>query len=385
MIPEGQEFKKGFIPLARYGDIFYYNTLASGYIPQISIIAGPCAGGAVYSPGLTDFVFVIDGISNMFVTGPKVVKCVTNEVVTTGQLGGSTVHAAESGVAHFRYATEEDAYSKVRYLLSKIPHYHGDALYDAHIFQDKESDIASILPERNCHTYDMKRVIYALTDSFIEIHEHFARNAVVGLAKLSGIRVGIVANQPSYIAGVIDIDASDKIARFVRYCDCFDIPLIILTDVPGFMPGLDQETKEIIRHGAKVLYAYSEATVPKINVILRKAYGGAYIAMCSKHLGADFVYAWPRAEVAVMGAGGAVDVLFGQEIKHADNPEEFREHKIEEYKADFLTSSIVAKYGYVDEVIAPEDTRRVLHYSLSLLVNKKTTLKIEKKHGNMPL
>jgi acetyl-CoA carboxylase carboxyltransferase component len=385
----GARIQEGVHSLAGYGDIFYYNTLASGYIPQISIIAGPCAGGAVYSPGLTDFVYVIDGISNMFVTGPKVVKEVTNEVVSTDQLGGASIHSTVSGVAHFRCHTEIETYNHIRKLLDLVPHYYGDNRDKADHYFDlgNKKKMIELLPEKRNRTYDMKNIIRALLDkdSFIEIHEQFARNAIVGLGKLSGIRVGIVANQPHHMAGVIDFDASDKIARFVRYCDAFEIPIITFTDVPGFMPGIEQETRGIIRHGAKVLYAYSEATVPKINVIIRKAYGGAYIAMCSKHLGADFVYAWPTAEIAVMGAEAAIDVIRHKEINAADDPERFKKEKVESYNKMFLNPNIAAEWGYIDEVIDPDDTRKILFQSLSLLAHKKPTKWIRKKHGNIPL
>ena len=385
----GARIQEGVHSLAGYGDIFYYNTLASGYIPQISIIAGPCAGGAVYSPGLTYFVYVIDGISNMFVTGPKVVKGVTNEVVTTEQLGGAAVHSTDSGVAHFRCRDEKETYNHVRKLLSLVPHYYGDnqaKKYDYRALEN-EQKMLDLLPEKSNRTYDMKNIINALLDkgSFLEIQEQFAKNAIVGLGKLSGINVGIVANQPYHMAGVIDIDASDKIARFVRYCDAFEIPLVTLTDVPGFMPGLQQETRGIIRHGSKVLYAYSESTVPKVNVIIRKAYGGAYIAMCSKHLGADFVYAWPTAEIAVMGAEGAIDILYHREIKAAADPEKFKEEKIKSYNEMFLNPNIAAECGYIDEVIDPDDTRKILFQSLALLIHKKSTRRLQKKHGNIPL
>lgn len=384
----GARIQEGVHSLAGYGDIFYYNTMASGFIPQISIIAGPCAGGAVYSPGLTDFVFVVDDISNMFVTGPKVVKAVRNETVTTEQLGGSVVHAASSGVAHFKCCSEEETYSQVRQLLSIIPHCYGDTEKALCSYADLSNiDLKSILPEKSNRSYDMKRIVNSIVDedSFIEIHKYFAKNAVVGLGKISGIKIGIVANQPFHLAGAIDIDASDKIARFVRYCDAFDIPIITLTDVPGFMPGLEQETKGIIRHGAKVLYAYSEATVPKINIIIRKAYGGAYIAMCSKHVGADFVFAWPNAEVAVMGAEGAIDVLFQKDINASENPEEFRNEKIKSYNAVFLTPKIAAKVGYIDEIIEPNETRRIIFRSLSFLSGKEVNFTLKKKHGNIPL
>lgn len=385
----GARIQEGVHSLAGYGNIFYYNTKASGYIPQISIVAGPCAGGAVYSPGLTDFVFVIDDISNMFVTGPKVVKSVTFEDVTSEDLGGSKVHSMKSGVAHFRVSREEDCFKQVRELLDIIPHYYGEPKNNIEVKKSMQvvESLSDRLPASRNRSYDMKLIIKDIIDedSFIEVHREFAENAIVGFSKIAGETVGIVANQPVKLAGVLDSDSSDKIARFIRYCDAFDIPIVTFTDVPGFLPGLKQESMGIIRHGAKILYAYSEATVPKINIIIRKAYGGAYIAMSSKHLAADFVYAWPSAEIAVMGAEGAVDVLFSKEIKNSMNPSKFRENKVAEYNTQFLNPHIASKAGYVDEVIEPSYTRVVIMNSLSLLRNKRTTDIIVKKHGNIPL
>ena len=337
----GARIQEGVNALAGYGEIFYYNTLASGYIPQISIIAGNCAGGAVYSPGITDFIFVIDNISQMYVTGPKVIKSVTNEDITAEELGGANVHAQRSGVAHFYCKNEQTCYKKVRKLLDTIPQYYGEPKKDMPDFAVYETnavfqyEMNNIIPAERNRAYNIKDVIKLLSDpnSFIEVMRDFAKNIVVGFAKIKGITVGYVANQPNYAAGALDCDASDKGARFIRYCDAYDIPIITLTDVPGFLPGSGQERKGIIRHGAKLLYAYSEATTTKLNVILRKAYGGAYIAMCSKHLRADFVYAWPNAEIAVMGAEGAVDILFAKEMKKlgADECARFRDEKIAEY------------------------------------------------------
>jgi acetyl-CoA carboxylase carboxyltransferase component len=383
----GARIQEGVHSLAGYGEIFYQNTKASGIIPQISIIAGPCAGGAVYSPGLTDFVVVIDKVSNMFVTGPKVVKSVTNEDVTSDDLGGSTVHATKSGVAHFRCKDEISAYVLVRKLLSIVPHNNNcttgtkDSTYE-----ESQVNIDKILPPKSNQAYDMHLIIHALSDvnTFIEIQKEFARNVIVGLCRIKNIRIGIVASQPNYMAGVIDIDASDKIARFVRYCDAFNIPIVTLTDVPGFMPGLTQEARGIIRHGAKVLFAYSEASVPKINIIIRKAYGGAYIAMSSKHLGADFVFAWPTAEIAVMGAEGAVEILFSKELGSQKNTSLY-EDKIKEYNSKFLSPAIAANYGYIDEVIQPMESRDVLYHALNLLSNKLEENSNYKKHGNIPL
>lgn len=386
----GARIQEGVHSLAGYGKIFYYNTKASGYIPQISIIAGPCAGGAVYSPGLTDFVFVIDGISNMFVTGPKVVKKVTYENVSAEDLGGAYIHSGKSGVAHFRLNTEDECYEKVKKLLDIIPHFYGDYSRKAlseYTENGNKHTIISRLPKSRNRSYDIKLVITDIVDkeSFIEVQEEYAKNAVVGFARISNATIGIIANQPLHLAGVLDSDASDKIARFIRFCDSFDIPLVTLTDVPGYLPGLKQETMGIIKHGAKILYAYSEASVPKINIIIRKAYGGAYIAMSSKHLAADFVYAWPSAEIAVVGAEGAVDILYGKEIKLSENPTQLREEKIEQYNEQFMNPHIACEYGYIDEIIYPQDTREVIYKSLDILKSKENQVKIVKKHGNIPL
>ena len=391
----GARIQEGVNALAGYGEIFYYNTLASGYIPQISIIAGNCAGGAVYSPGITDFIFVIDNISQMYVTGPKVIKSVTNEDITAEELGGANVHAQRSGVAHFYCKNEQTCYKKVRKLLDTIPQYYGEPKKDMPDFAVYETnavfqyEMNNIIPAERNRAYNIKDVIKLLSDpnSFIEVMRDFAKNVVVGFAKIKGITVGYVANQPNYAAGALDCDASDKGARFIRYCDAYDIPIITLTDVPGFLPGSGQERKGIIRHGAKLLYAYSEATTTKLNVILRKAYGGAYIAMCSKHLRADFVYAWPNAEIAVMGAEGAVDILFAKEMKKlgADECARFRDEKIAEYNKDFMSARVASMQGYVDEVIKPEATRERLYADLLMLSGKKDIVSVEKKHGNIPL
>ena len=385
----GARIQEGVHSLSGYGKIFYANTKASGYIPQISIIAGPCAGGAVYSPGLTDFIFVIDEISNMFVTGPKVVKQALFEDVTAEELGGATMHATKSGVAHFHSDSEVDCYHKVRDLLSVLPHCATDPLpvIKNHFVRKNLLRIVRVLPDKPNAAYDIKVIINQVADrdSFIEVMSEYAPNMVVGFAKISDVLVGIVANQPKVMAGVIDCDASDKTARFVRYCDAFQIPLVTLVDVPGYMPGLGQETKGIIRHGAKILYAYSEATVPKITIVIRKAFGGAYIAMCSKHLGADFVYAWPTAQLAVMGAEGAVDVLYRREIEGSEDSAAVREEKMQLYNEEFLNPAHAAKAGYIDEVIQPEQTRSIIFESLKLLSRKQPAERIEKRHGNMPL
>lgn len=385
----GARIQEGVQALAGYGRIFYQNTQASGYVPQISIIAGPCAGGAVYSPGLTDFIFVIDEISNMFITGPKVVKQALFEDVTAEQLGGAKVHATKSGVAHFRSESEVDCYHKVRDLLNVIPHCAKDPQPEIsnHYIRKSQSRIDRVIPEKANAAYDMRSIVNQMTDrnSFFEVMEEFAPNIMVGFASISDVRVGLIANQPKVMAGVLDCDASDKTARFVRYCDAFNIPLLTLVDVPGYMPGLEQETRGIIRHGAKMLYAYSEASVPKITVIIRKAFGGAYIAMCSKHLGADFVYAWPTAQIAVMGAEGAVDILYGKEIKAASDPAAVRSDKMQTYNEELLNPEAAAKYGYVDEVIQPHLTRNVVFKSLKALANKRPTKHVPKRHGNVPL
>lgn len=387
----GARIQEGVNSLAGYGDIFYMNTLASGYIPQISIIAGPCAGGAVYSPAITDFIFTIDTVSNMFVTGPKVIKSVTNETVSVDELGSARVHSTISGVSHFRYESEEKCYEGVRNLIDMLPQYYGDKqAFKREIYIDKnQKPLDNILPERRSQGYDIHQVIDLLfdTDSFVEVQAEFARNLVVGFAKLNNITVGIVGNQPNYMAGVLDCDSSDKGARFIRFCDSYKIPIITLVDVPGFMPGLDQEMKGIIRHGAKLLYAYSEASTIKLTVVLRKAYGGAYIAMCSKHLHADYVYAWPTAEIAVMGAEGAAEILYSKELKAipVDQVNLFLEQRIEEYREACMNSEVAARYGYVDEVINPSETRERLYCDLHMLFGKSEITVIHKKHGNIPL
>ena len=391
----GARIQEGVNALAGYGEIFYYNTMASGYIPQISIIAGNCAGGAVYSPGITDFIFVIDEISQMFVTGPKVIKSVTNEDITAKELGGANVHASKSGVAHFHMPNEKECFRRVKELISIIPpcyedgylHTNRPALPKYNENVTFNEDLANIIPKESNHSYDIHDVINGIvdTDSFIEVQEEFARNVVVGFGRIKGVVIGIIADQPKFMAGVLDCDSSDKAARFIRYCDAFNIPILTLTDVPGFLPGKDQEYKGIIRHGAKLLYAYSEATTIKINVILRKAYGGAYIAMSSKHLRADFVYAWPTAEIAVMGADGAADILYGKQMKNMNPAEKaaFRSEKIDEYNKKFMNPSIASMHGYVDEIIKPEATRERVYADILMLADKRSIDVIHKKHGNI--
>lgn len=386
----GARIQEGVDSLCGYGELFYQNVRASGSIPQISIIAGPCAGGAVYSPGITDFIFTVDKISQLFITGPKVVKSVMFMDISAEDLGGASIHSQKSGVAHFRCENENNCYENVRKLLDYIPHYYGDNLIQAEKFKfdvkKNTKKINEILPENPRQGYDVKDVINCIVDenSFFETSSEFARNCVTGFAKLEGRSIGIVANNPKGLGGVLDCDSSDKIARFVRYCDSFNIPLLTLVDVPGFIPGPQEEQKGIIRHGAKVIYAYSEASVPKISVIIRKAYGGAYIAMCSKHLGADFVYAWPASEIAVMGAEGAIGILYAKELSDPNKATEIAQ-KTAEYKNEIMTPKIAAKRGYVSEVINPEDTRKRIANSFDVLLNKIDTDKPLKKHGNIPL
>lgn len=386
----GARIQEGVDALCGYGELFYQNVRASGSVPQISIIAGPCAGGAVYSPGITDFIFAVDKISQLFITGPKVVKSVMFMDITAEDLGGATIHSQKSGVAHFRCENEKNCYEQVRKLLDYIPHYFGDKIvadskfkFDSH---KKAKRIGAILPENTRQCYDVRDVIDCIVDdhSFFETSKEFAINCVTGFAKIEGRSVGIVANNPAGVGGVLDCDSSDKIARHVRYCDAYNIPLVTLVDVPGFIPGPQEEQKGIIRHGAKVIYAYSEATVPKVSVILRKAYGGAYIAMCSKHLGADFVYAWSGSEIAVMGAEGAIGILFAKELNDPTKAQEVNA-KLEEYKKEIMTPTIAAKRGYVSEVIEPNETRKRIVDSFYFLENKTACDKPLKKHGNIPL
>jgi acetyl-CoA carboxylase carboxyltransferase component len=386
----GARIQEGVDALCGYGDLFYQNVRASGSVPQISIIAGPCAGGAVYSPGITDFIFAVDKISQLFITGPKVVKSVMFMDISEEDLGGASIHSQKSGVAQFRCESENDCYRKVRALLDYIPHYYGDTLVQDAKFKfdekKKAKRIAEVLPENSRAGYDIREVISCVTDddSFFETSAEFAPNCVTGFAKVEGRSVGVVANNPAGLGGVLNCDASDKIARHVRYCDAFNIPLLTFVDVPGFIPGPQEEQKGIIRHGAKVIYAYSEASVPKVTVITRKAYGGAYIAMCSKHLGADFVYAWPSSEIAVMGAEGAIGILYGKEMKDPAKAAEVAA-KAEEYKTEIMTPKIAQKRGYVSEVIQPEETRNRIARSFEFLLDKTNMDKPLKKHGNIPL
>ena len=384
----GARIQEGVMSLAGYADIFYKNTLASGVIPQISAVMGPCAGGAVYSPAITDFILMVENTSYMFVTGPNVVKTVTHEIVTSEELGGASTHSTKSGVTHFSCANEVACINDIKKLLSYVPQNCEDSApalpYETG--DEVRLDLDKIIPENPNQPYDIKEVIeyIADSDSFFEVHKNYAENIVVGFARLAGKSIGIVANQPAVMAGVLDIHASMKAARFVRFCDCFNIPLLVLEDVPGFMPGTNQEWGGIITHGAKLLYAFCEATVPRITVITRKAYGGAYDVMNSKHIGADMNYAWPTAEIAVMGAKGAAEIIFKKEIAEAENPEEKLQEKVDEYTEKFANPYRAAHRGYIDEVILPSETRQKLIRAFGMLENKVATLP-RKKHGNIPL
>jgi propionyl-CoA carboxylase beta chain len=385
----GARIQEGVVSLGGYADIFLRNTLASGVIPQISCIMGPCAGGAVYSPAITDFNVMVNDTSYMFITGPDVIKTVTHAEVTKEELGGAATHNRISGVAHFAAETDEQALRLVRELLSYLPSNNMDdppRLSAVDPAERTEQSLNSIVPEASNQPYDIRDVIHPIVDDayFFEVHQHYAPNIVTGFARLGGRSVGIVANQPAHLAGVLDIDASVKGARFVRFCDCFNIPLITFEDVPGFLPGVEQEHGGIIRHGAKLLYAYAEATVPKITVITRKAYGGAYCVMASKHIRTDINFAWPTAEIAVMGAEGAVNILYRREIGEAQNQEDARRARVAEFEEKFANPYVAAERGFIDEVIEPAVTRPKLIRALSLLENKRDT-NPPKKHGNIPL
>lgn len=385
----GARIQEGVVSLGGYADIFYRNTLSSGVIPQISAIMGPCAGGAVYSPAITDFIFMVEKTSYMFVTGPNVVKTVTHEEVSSEDLGGASVHSAKSGVAHFSSANEVECINDLKRLLSYVPQNceeeaprvpytpHGD---------ESRPQLKDIVPQNANQPYDIREVIEGVVDedSFFEVHKDFAENIVVGFSRLAGRSIGIVANQPAFLAGVLDIKSSQKAARFVRFCDCFNIPLLVFEDVPGFLPGTDQEWNAIITNGAKLLYAFSEATVPRVTVITRKAYGGAYDVMNSKHIGADMNFAWPTAEIAVMGAKGAAEIIFKKEIADAEDHEAKLQAKEKEYGDMFANPYRAAARGFVDEVILPEETRERLISAFDMLENKVANLP-RKKHGNIPL
>lgn len=385
----GARIQEGVVSLDGYGQIFYRNSIYSGVIPQISVILGPCAGGAVYSPAITDFVFMVEKTSQMFITGPKVIETVTGEKISSEDLGGASVHSTKSGNAHFTAATEEEVLQKVRDLLAYLPQscreeplripYHGDD-------GDWIDEIIEVVPVAGTKVYDVKKVLRLLLDHghFMEVQPDFARNIVIGYGRIDGQVVGLIANQPKVMAGGLDIDSSDKLARFIRTCDCFNIPLITFVDVTGFFPGINQEHGGIIRHGAKILFAYSEATVPKISVITRKAYGGAYVALNSKAIGADVVYAWPNAEIAVMGPEGAANIIFAREIEQSENPQVIRQAKISEYREKFANPYVAAEHGMVDDVIDPRETRKYLKSSLAMLSTKRENRPL-KKHGNIPL
>ena len=385
----GARIQEGVVSLGGYADIFYRNTKASGVIPQISAIMGPCAGGAVYSPAITDFILMVENTSYMFVTGPNVVKTVTQEDVTAEELGGASTHSTKSGVTHFSCANEVECINNIKALLSYMPqNCEDDAPLEPYEAKEDETVTAlnDIIPDNPNQPYDMREVVEHIVDadSFMEVHKNFAENIIVGFARIGGRSIGVVGNQPAALAGVLDNDASVKGARFVRFCDCFNIPLLVLEDVPGFLPGTDQEWNAIITNGAKLLYAFSEATVPRITVITRKAYGGAYDVMNSKHIGADMNYAWPMAEIAVMGAKGAAEIIFKREIAAADDRDAKLQEKVDEYTRKFANPYRAAHRGYIDEVIKPEQTRAKLIKAFKMLENKVDTLP-KKKHGNIPL
>lgn len=382
----GARIQEGVNSLAGYGEIFFRNTMASGVIPQISVILGPCAGGAVYSPALTDYVFVVDKISKMFITGPEVIKSVLGEEIDMESLGGARVHCETTGNAHFFAESEEECFSQIKELLSYLPAHNQDHPAPRKPAEpNKKYKIDKIVPVDPTTPYDVRDVIRALTDEseFIEVQEMWAPNIVIGYGRMQGRTVGFVANQPMVLAGVLDCDSSDKAARFIRYCDAFEIPIVTLEDMPGYLPGVDQEHAGVIRHGAKLLYAYSEASVPKVTIILRKAYGGGYIAMNSRHLRADFVFAWPMAEIAVMGPEGAANIIFRKEIMEAENPEAMRKQKVAEYKEKFANPYVAASKGYIDSVIVPGDTRKFILHALDVSRNK-VVKRPSKKHGIPP-
>ena len=385
----GARIQEGVVSLGGYADIFLRNTLASGVIPQISAVLGPCAGGAVYSPAITDFVFMVKNTSHMFVTGPNVVKTVTHEEVSFEDLGGAETHASKSGVAHFVYESEVEVLENLRKLIDYIPLNWKDLPPEkAFDFNRDLTDpkLDSIIPDNPNKPYDMREIISLLLDEsdFLEVHENYAQNIIVGFGRVGGLSIGVVANQPQVLAGVLDINSSVKGARFIRFCDAFNIPLLVLEDVPGFMPGTEQEWNGIIRHGSKLLFAFCEATVPKVTVIIRKAYGGAYDVMNSKHIRGDFNFAWPGAEIAVMGPKGAVEIIFKKEISTAKNPDDKLNEKLSEYVEKFTNPYIAAEHGYIDEVILPRETRLKIVQSFQLLKTK-VDFNPKKKHSNIPL
>lgn len=380
----GARIEEGVCSLSGYAGMFLRNTRASGVIPQIAVIMGPCAGGACYSPAICDFIFMVRKSGYMFITGPQVVKTVTGEVVSAETLGGAEAHVTQSGVAHFAYSDDQSCLEAVRQLLSYLPQNTDESPPSGTCHAvDRSMEIENIVPQNPRKPYDVRDIILTLVDadSFFEVHSQWARNAVVGLGRIDGRPVGIIANQPAFMGGSLDYNSSDKMARFIRTCDCFHIPLVVLVDVPAFLPGTKQEHGGIIRHGAKLLYAFSEATVPKISLIMRKAYGGAYIAMNSKQMGADMVFAWPIAEIAVMGAEGAVEIMFRKELR--EEPER-RAQLIEQYTGQYMNPYLAAKLGYIDEVIEPKDTRRRIAAALDVLAGKRGRV-MQKRHGNIPL
>lgn len=384
----GARIQEGVSALDGFGSIFYRNTIYSGVVPQLSVIMGPCAGGAVYSPALTDFVFMVNQTGNMFITGPQVIKAVTGESVSAEELGGAATHNQTSGVAHFYAESEEDCIRQIKELLSFLP---SNNLDEAPLASPREpalsaEELMTIIPENPNKAYDVREIILRVVDGseFMEVHRGFAQNAVVGFARIGGRPVGVIANQPLFKAGCLDINSSDKIARFVRFCDCFNLPLITFVDVPGYLPGVEQEWGGVIRHGAKILYAYSEATAPQISIILRKAYGGAYIAMNSSSLGADLCLAWPTAEIAVMGPEGAVNIINRRELEAAENQEQARRELAQQYRAKYANPYIAAGRGWIDQVIDPRETRAVLLHGLKMLETKREQRPL-RKHGNIPL
>lgn len=379
----GARIQEGVESLCGYGEIFYRNTKLSGVVPQISVILGPCAGGAVYSPALTDFVFVVDRISNMFITGPQVIKTVLGEEVTPEELGGAMTHASVTGNAQFYAKSEPEAFNTLKKLLSFLPANSNELPPVMKPIPPDHDLNDDVIPDNRKQAYCVKDIIRGIVDAsdFLEVHEHYARNMVVGFARIAGHSIGIIANQPRVLAGVLDVNASDKAARFIRFCDCFNIPLLTLVDTPGYLPGVDQEHAGVIRHGAKILYAYSEATVPKLTVIMRKAYGGAYIAMCSRHLGATFVASWPCGEIAVMGPEGAANIIFRKEIAASEDPDACRQEKIQEYEEKFANPYVAAKKGYIDTIIRSSETRDTLIKVLSMTRLSRTG----RPHRNIPL
>ncbi|HIJ36392.1 MAG TPA: acyl-CoA carboxylase subunit beta, partial [Deltaproteobacteria bacterium] len=385
----GARIQEGVVSLGSYGEIFKRNVWSSGVVPQISVIMGPCAGGAVYSPAITDFTIMVKKTSNMFITGPQVIKAVTSEEVSAEELGGALTHNTKSGVAHFAEESDQDALDRVKEILQFLPQNFRETTPAVTCTDDpdrKDKSLNKVVPTNPRIPYDIRDIIHTVLDDkqFLEIQKHYATNMVIGFGRLNGIAVGIVANQPKFLAGCLDINASMKCSRFVRTCDCFNIPIVTFVDVPGFLPGVNQEYGGIIKHGAKIIYAYCEATVPKITVVTRKAYGGAYDVMSSKHHGGDINYAYPTAEIAVMGPEGAVNIIFRKEIEKSEDPQATRARLVEEYRSNFASPFKAAELGYIDQIIFPENTRPRLIKALMMLRNKRDSIP-ERKHGNIPL